>query len=110
MKCCICDEEIEVVGDWDQGHNPYPVSDKGRCCGACNDTAVIPARLAAVRTLAPAADEPTKQPIPLSSLIGHIRSLLPDATFGEDEGGQLVIYTDMEIDADNYLQPLGELE
>ena len=54
MKCCICDEEIEVLVDrhtgetvWAEGHNAAPVRD-GRCCGDCNATVVIPARLQAI--------------------------------------------------------------
>ena len=38
--CCICGEEYE--GD---GNNPAPVSEKGRCCNACNLKFVIPARI-----------------------------------------------------------------
>jgi hypothetical protein len=47
MKCSICGELIETVGTWTQGHNAQPVND-GRCCGDCNATVVIPARLAEV--------------------------------------------------------------
>ena len=39
MKCVICGNEI--VGFC---NNALPVKD-GRCCGACNDTVVIPTRL-----------------------------------------------------------------
>ena len=41
--CCICGAPIE---DW--GNNPYPVVkwDGARCCDYCNQTVVIPARLA----------------------------------------------------------------
>jgi hypothetical protein len=45
MKCAICNGEIEVVGTWTEGHNAEPVVENGRCCGNCNDTEVIPARL-----------------------------------------------------------------
>jgi hypothetical protein len=38
-KCCLCGD---VVTGW--GHNPLPLK-KGTCCGVCNDTKVIPARL-----------------------------------------------------------------
>ncbi len=44
MKCSICFGEIEKVGGWDQGNNAQPVND-GRCCGECNSTVVIPARM-----------------------------------------------------------------
>ena len=40
-KCCICG--IKFVG-W--GNNPWPVKDDGECCDVCNNTKVIPARLA----------------------------------------------------------------
>ena len=43
--CCICGKKF--VG-W--GNNPYPLCDKedyeSRCCDACNDNHVVPARLA----------------------------------------------------------------
>ena len=45
MKCCICEEEIPVVGTWDGGNNAEPVVEDGRCCDACNCGVVIPARL-----------------------------------------------------------------
>ncbi len=44
MKCSICDEEIDVVGHWDSGHNAQPVND-GRCCTRCNTEEVLPRRL-----------------------------------------------------------------
>lgn len=43
-NCCLCDGRYE---NW--GNNPYPLCDKAdyesRCCQACNDTKVIPARM-----------------------------------------------------------------
>ena len=41
--CCLCGKTIE---GW--GNNPWPVSkgENDRCCGECNCTLVIPARLA----------------------------------------------------------------
>lgn len=47
MKCSICDNEIPVKGNWDQGNNAEPINN-GRCCDVCNDTVVIPARLAEI--------------------------------------------------------------
>lgn len=44
MKCCICNDEIDVQGTWTQGHNANPVKD-GRCCTKCNYNVVIPKRL-----------------------------------------------------------------
>ena len=47
MDCSICGELIgkEVSGThWDGGHHAWPVNE-GRCCGTCNDTKVLPARL-----------------------------------------------------------------
>mgnify|MGYP003971353353 CR=1 FL=1 len=44
MKCCICEKEIPNQNGWDKGHNAQPVED-GRCCGNCNFTVVIPARM-----------------------------------------------------------------
>ena len=43
--CVICEEEIKAdPNGWNGGHNAQPVA-KGRCCGTCNDTKVIQARL-----------------------------------------------------------------
>lgn len=41
--CCICGKKFT---GW--GNNPWPVvkDDDARCCDVCNDTEVIPARLA----------------------------------------------------------------
>lgn len=41
--CCICGEKFT---GW--GNNPYPVVDDetARCCDMCNQTRVLPARLA----------------------------------------------------------------
>ena len=44
--CCLCGDLIESYGSWDASHNASPVA-SGRCCGGCNDTVVIPARIAA---------------------------------------------------------------
>jgi len=44
VACCLCGGEIEHVGSWTEGHNAEPVAE-GRCCGDCNSTRVIPARL-----------------------------------------------------------------
>ena len=38
--CCICGKPF--VG---YGNNPYPVTDKGRCCDYCNETVVVPRRI-----------------------------------------------------------------
>ena len=40
-KCAICGAEF--VG-W--GNNPWPITEKGECCRACNFRHVIPARIA----------------------------------------------------------------
>lgn len=47
MKCCICKNKIEKepLSGWDKGHNPWPIKDKGSCCGVCNMDVVVPARL-----------------------------------------------------------------
>lgn len=49
MKCCICGCEIEhpFIKDY-FGNNPWPVNQEedARCCDECNDTVVIPARIA----------------------------------------------------------------
>ena len=43
MSCCICGKFFKGFGN-----NPYPVKETGRCCDECNDTVVIPARLAEI--------------------------------------------------------------
>ena len=46
MPCSICLSPIGVDRDgiWDGGHNAQPVNN-GRCCEACNNTTVVPARM-----------------------------------------------------------------
>jgi hypothetical protein len=39
--CVLCGGKLGDI----YGHNPDPLSSKGRCCGSCNTTRVIPARL-----------------------------------------------------------------
>ena len=51
MICCICKQEIPVEhGTWTEGHNAETVVAGGRCCGDCNATVVIPARLRGIVT------------------------------------------------------------
>lgn len=47
-KCCICDGEIEAVGDWTSGNDAWPVAE-GRCCNRCDMEVVVKARLDGVR-------------------------------------------------------------
>ena len=42
----------------------------------------------------------------IQDLMNEIGKHLPNATFGEDLDGQLVIYTDMVIDASDNLIPI----
>ena len=42
-KCCLCKRKVNGTDKY--GHNPQPLSSKGRCCDACNYRKVIPARL-----------------------------------------------------------------
>ena len=43
--CIICELPIDADPDgWDGGHNAEPIA-TGQCCGKCNDTVVISARL-----------------------------------------------------------------
>ena len=45
MKCCLCNNQIEVeISGWSEGHNAQPLAE-GRCCSECNDFDVIPARM-----------------------------------------------------------------
>jgi hypothetical protein len=45
MICVICGCEIAVrASGWARGHNAEPVAE-GRCCRACNDRVVTPARM-----------------------------------------------------------------
>ncbi len=55
--CVLCGLKIPPEYDpktgkpfWWGGHNPHPVSKKGRCCDVCNHTKVIPARLRLIET------------------------------------------------------------
>jgi len=75
MECCICKSEIELVGDWSEGHNADPVQD-GRCCGSCNATVVLPARLGQVEQTLKARQRnvgrglpPTLNPNPAASAV-----------------------------------------
>jgi hypothetical protein len=46
MKGVICGEPLAKPSDtWRHGCNAQPVKD-GRCCAKCNETVVIPARVA----------------------------------------------------------------
>ena len=46
MKCSICTSEIDIQANgYEGGHNAFPISN-GRCCTKCNDTEVIPMRMA----------------------------------------------------------------
>ena len=48
MKCSICTSEIDVQANgYEGGHNAFPLSN-GRCCTKCNDTEVVPMRMAFV--------------------------------------------------------------
>ena len=51
-RCDICGGHIEPLRNpktgevvWEGGHNAQPIMD-GRCCDGCNQTQVIPARMA----------------------------------------------------------------
>ena len=54
MECCICSGEIDKQYTpegkvfWEGGHNPDPIQSGGRCCTHCNETVVIPARMATI--------------------------------------------------------------
>ena len=43
MTCCICGKLF-----YGYGNNPEPIRKVGRCCDECNQSLVIPARLAEV--------------------------------------------------------------
>jgi len=46
MKCSICTNDIDVQSNgWEEGHSALPLSN-GRCCTICNDTEVVPMRMA----------------------------------------------------------------
>jgi hypothetical protein len=48
-QCCLCGGDIEMdpIGTFRMSHNPDPVATEGRCCGACNEFVVLPARMSA---------------------------------------------------------------
>lgn len=50
MKCCLCGNEIEVVGNWKEGNNAIPLED-GRCCDKCNVEKVIPTRFDLIKII-----------------------------------------------------------
>jgi hypothetical protein len=56
LICSICGEKItpELLTGWAGGHNAEPVS-AGRCCLACNELYVLPARLRRVYGIEPNA-------------------------------------------------------
>ena len=41
QECVICHHSFQG-----RDHNPFPIKEEGRCCGGCNDTKVIPHRIA----------------------------------------------------------------
>ena len=41
-QCVICELEMS---DNDWGHNPWPIVDGGKCCDACQNEHVLPARI-----------------------------------------------------------------
>jgi hypothetical protein len=50
--CCICGKQVEEKTDpetgrmfWNQGNDPSPVRNEGRCCDTCNETIVLTTRL-----------------------------------------------------------------
>ena len=47
IKCSICKEDIQPnpINGWALGNNAQPLND-GRCCDDCDNTRVIPARIA----------------------------------------------------------------
>jgi len=50
MKCSICTNQIDVQSNgWEEGHSAFPLSN-GRCCTLCNDTEVIPMRMAFIQS------------------------------------------------------------
>ena len=60
MKCSICTSEIDVQANgYEGGHNAFPLSN-GRCCTKCNDTEVIPMRIAFMASGRPMPTEPLK--------------------------------------------------
>ena len=47
ILCCLCDK---VIKDDPFGHNASPLAE-GQCCGACNGSKVIPARMNASKSI-----------------------------------------------------------
>ena len=57
MNCSICKNPIEVQANgWEGGHNAFPLSN-GKCCTNCNDTEVIPMRMAFIASGRPMPTE-----------------------------------------------------
>ena len=50
MICDICTSDIDVQANgYKGGHNAFPISN-GRCCTKCNDTEVVPMRMAFIQS------------------------------------------------------------
>ena len=61
MKCDICTSEIDVQANgFEGGHNAFPISN-GRCCTKCNDTEVIPMRIAIIASGRAMPTKPIKE-------------------------------------------------
>ena len=49
IKCCLCENTIEInpITKWAFGNNPDPLgkNEDDRCCDACNESRVLPARI-----------------------------------------------------------------
>jgi hypothetical protein len=44
QRCVLCGVSLNPR----DGNNPYPLAEDGACCGKCNETKVIPARIRAI--------------------------------------------------------------
>jgi hypothetical protein len=50
LNCSICEKQISVTrSGWAEGNNAEPAN-SGRCCDACNESIVLPARMDALHT------------------------------------------------------------
>jgi hypothetical protein len=57
MNCSICNTEITG-----HGHNPTPVTSKGRCCDKCNIEVVVPKRIKIISKITEDEDDQPEMP------------------------------------------------
>jgi len=71
-NCIICDNKLkETTEPYMDGNNPEPIAEKGRCCDDCNETYVIPVRMAEAMRLAYSGEAFFFQGLAYSATLQH---------------------------------------